>query len=104
MDGTTEFSIFDNMEAAFDNGFNHWEIDEIGNISRIHQNYHINAERLTEMNWINHILQKNDNTAEQEFYFVFLEALKRAGYISLTIDLLNPLMISAEKSSTEEAV
>lgn len=104
MEKTSEFKYFDNIEEALDTNFKYWEVDEIGNISRKDKNYPIDAKRLTEMNWLNHILQKNLNSAEQEFYFVFLEALKKAGYISLTINLLDNLKISAEKSSTEETL
>ncbi|MCR4857310.1 MAG: hypothetical protein K5890_03830 [Bacteroidales bacterium] len=83
------YNIFDKeiMDKIFNNSFEYWNIDNTGNISKKRMVYEIEQNRLTEMNWLNHILSKNEKTEEQEFYFVFIEALRRAGYKKLIIDL-----------------
>ena len=81
-----------NIEDALNATYKFWEIDDNGNIIRLHQeSYIIEKDRLTELNWLNHILNKYDENAGNEFYFVFMEALKKAGYKTLTIDLEDSL-------------
>lgn len=93
----TGFSIFDKHNEVFNEKFSFWNVDDEGNIFRNDYNYEIAADRLTEMNWLNHVMHKNEKTAESEFYFVFTEALRRAGYKKLIIDLEDETKISAEK-------
>lgn len=49
------------------------------------------------MNWLNQVIRKNEKTAESEFYFAFVEALRRAGFKRLIINLEDETRISAEK-------
>lgn len=82
-----EFRIFDDMEDALEDNFEFWEVDEEGNITSKSSTYEIPKERLDEMNWLSHILQKNEKSREKEFYFAYIKALKNAGYKSIVIDL-----------------
>ena len=81
-----------NIEDALNATYKFWKIDDNGNIRRLFQeDYIIEKDRFTEMNWLNHILGKYDENAGNEFYFVYMEALKKAGYKTLTIDLEDSL-------------
>ena len=91
------FNVYDKFNEVFDNKYNFWDVDETGNIVRKDQSYEIGSERLTEMNWLNHVMSKNEKIAGCEFYFVFTEALRRAGYKKLIIDLEDETKITAEK-------
>ena len=82
-----EFRIFDDMEDALEDNFEFWEVDEEGNITSKSSTYEIPKERLDELNWLSHILQKNEKSREKEFYFAYIKALKNAGYKSIVIDL-----------------
>ncbi len=86
------FSPFDKemIDKVLSNELKYWTVDEQGDISRKDRNYEISHQRLTDINWLDQILSKNEKNAEQEFYFVFIEALRRAGYKTVTIDLENP--------------
>lgn len=86
------------LEEIFTKKFNHWDVDDMGNISRKIQSYPISFDQLSDMNWLNHIFSKDiDPTEKNEFYFVYLKALKNAGFQKITIDLEKPYKISAEK-------
>ncbi len=78
------------IEKALSSDFDFWNLDEEGNISKKGMRYELPSDRLTEYNWLNHILPQNDKSTEKEFYFVYIEALKRAGYKKITIDLEDP--------------
>ena len=82
-----EFRIFNDMEDALEDNFEFWKVDEEGNITSKSSTYEISKERLDEMNWLSHILQKNEKSREKEFYFAYIKALKNAGYKSIVIDL-----------------
>ena len=82
-----EFRIFDDMEGALKDNFEFWEVDEEGNITCKSHTYEISKERLGEMNWLSHMLKKNEKSKEKEFYFAYIKALKNAGYKSIVIDL-----------------
>ena len=43
--------------------------------------------------------EKKEKTAESEFYFAFVEALRRAGFKRLIINLEDETRISAEKQN-----
>ena len=95
---TVDFSDSNFFNKVITNNFEYWDIDELGNILRKEDNYPIEHHRLLVHNWLDQIIKKNGSNAEQEFYFVFLEALERAGYKKLIIDLKDPLhSISVEK-------
>lgn len=51
----------------------------------------IGTSGLTQQNWLTHILNKSDANEIYkdgvDFYFAYFEALKRAGYKSITISL-----------------
>lgn len=91
------FNVYDKFKETFNEKFNFWDVDEVGNIVRKDQSYEIGCERLTEMNWLNQVIRKNEKTAESEFYFAFVEALRRAGFKRLIINLEDETRISVEK-------
>ena len=93
------FNVYDKFNEVFNEKFNFWDVDEVGNVVRKDQRYEIGFERLTETNWLNHIIRKNEITAESEFYFAFVEALRRAGFKRLIINLEDETRISAEKQN-----
>ena len=86
---------FDSVDEDLENQFEHWTISNCGDIEhRERTDIVIPQSALLNQNWLTHILKKvsygNCAPAEQEFYFVYLEALKRAGYRKITIDLEDP--------------
>lgn len=91
------YSIFDKINDVFNETFKFWNVDEEGNIFRKDYHYEIPSEHLTIMNWLNQVMSKNEKTAESEFYFAFVEALRRAGFKRLIINLEDETRISAEK-------
>ena len=82
-----EINVTDDMDAVLMDTFEFWEVSEDGNITCKSHTYEIPKERLGEMNWLSHILQKNEKSKEKEFYFAYIKALKNAGYNSIVIDL-----------------
>lgn len=87
----------ENLEDIFQNNFTFWDVDDKGNISKKDKKYEISCDRLLELNWLEHIIKKNKQTAEQEFYYVFMAALKNAGYSQITINLDEPFKLQATK-------
>lgn len=89
--------IFDDMESVFEATFKNWEILEDCTIVSKNRRYTIEGDRLLEQNWLNHILNKVGEQYDKEFYFVYLEALRRKGYKKITIDIVDKRsLISAE--------
>lgn len=95
----SEFRITDDFDEVFNRNFKHWKIDDKGNISLNNQpHYEITYDRLIEQNWLNQVISKCQEDATHEFYFVFIEALRRAKYKTITIDLKDPVnKITAER-------
>lgn len=92
-----EYIKMQNEEEIFQNNFTFWDVDNKGNISKKDKNYEIPCDRLTELNWLEQVIKKNELTAEQEFYYVFMVALKNAGYSQITINLNDPFNLDATK-------
>ena len=85
---------FDNIEEDLTNDFHFWKIADNGDITRSdREEVEIPCEALLNTNWLSHEIKKERQSgtasAESEFYFVFMEALRRAGYKQITIDVEN---------------
>lgn len=97
------YNPLDNIDEALKNDFEFWTVSEKGDISRPDRaEVQIPAEDLLSQNWLSHMIGKERNkdskSAEAEFYFAYMEALRRAGYKRITLDLENPhAAISGEK-------
>ena len=88
------YNPLDNIDEALENGFEFWSVTENGDICRYDRSeIQITADRLLETNWLTQEIGKtrkpDSKTAESEFYFVYIEALRRAGYKKITLDLEN---------------
>lgn len=88
------YNPLDNIEKALDNDFKFWSITDDGDICRPDRSeIQIQAGELLDVNWLSQIIGKervqNSKNAESEFYFVFMEALRRAGYKKITLDVEN---------------
>lgn len=94
---TVDFSDPDFFNEAISTKLEFWNVDEFGNMCGKY-GQEIPCDRLTEQNWLNHYLVKEEKTLSKEFYFAFIEALKNAGYKKLIINLKDPMHpISVEK-------
>lgn len=83
---------FDDIENDLAPNFEFWTISDKGDILYKGRDYiSIPSEDLLSMNWLSQEIKKerspNSKSAESEFYFVFIEALRRAGYKTITIDV-----------------
>ncbi len=93
----------DNIEETLNENFKFWTVSEKGDIGRPDRSeVQISAEELLSENWLHYTIGKERKTgskcAESEFYFVFMEALRRAGYKKITLDVEDPrIPISGEK-------
>jgi hypothetical protein len=88
------YNPLDNINDALSADFNFWTISEKGDIGRPDRSdVLISAEELLDTNWLTQEIGKervsNSKAAEAEFYFVFMEALRRAGYKKITLDVEN---------------
>lgn len=98
-----EYRPLDNIAEVLNNDFKFWTVSERGDIGRPDRTeVQIPAEDLLSQNWLSHMIAKERNigskSAEAEFYFVFMEALRRAGYKKVTLDVKNlHATISGEK-------
>ena len=89
---TTPFSNLD--DDLQNNEFQFWTVADNGDIGRPDRtDIQIPKEKLLSQNWLTHVIAKerhpNTDSAEKEFYFVLMEALRRAGYKRITINLEN---------------
>lgn len=88
------YNPMDNIEETLNENFKFWTVSEKGDISRSYRPEEgIPAENLLDTNWLSHMMGKervkDSKSAESEFYFVFMEALRRAGYKKITLDVEN---------------
>lgn len=88
------YNPLDNLDEALDNDFKFWSITDNGDICRPDRSeIQIQASELLDVNWLSHIIGKgrvpDSKNAESEFYFVFMEALHRAGYKRIMLDVEN---------------
>ena len=78
--------------------FKYWTVFENGDMEekfdpkeKSESPYQIPANRLNIMNWLSHAFTRTgadwNDEKKLEFYFAYVEALKNAGFTSLTIDL-----------------
>ena len=86
--------LFEDVEKDLTERFTWWEVDDKGNIKfKGHTKTSISAEDLVIGNLLTHVLSRkrneNEESANSEFYFAFMLALKRAGYKKITIDIEN---------------
>lgn len=88
MDDSLGFRLFDDVENDL-HQFKYWDVDSDGNIKYLgYTKTQINKDQLTKGNLLTHYLMKDlDDGASKEFYFAFVQALRNAGYTSMTIDL-----------------
>lgn len=89
-----EYNPLDNIDEALKNDFEFWTVSEKGDISRPDRaEVQIPAEDLLSQNWLSHMIgkerDKDSKSAEAEFYFAYMEALRRAGYKRITLDVEN---------------
>lgn len=87
-----EYNPLDNIDEALKNDFDFWTVSDKGDIGRPDRTeVQIPAEELLSQNWLSHMIGKEryvgSKSAEAEFYFVFMEALRRAGYKKITLDV-----------------
>lgn len=83
---------FDDIDNDLTMDFEYWEISDNGDISLFgRDDIRISSKDLLSMNWLSHEIKKerrpNSRSAESEFYLVYIEALRRAGYRTITIDV-----------------
>lgn len=80
--------------------FKYWTVFENGDMEEKYDpkeqsesSYPISANRLNKTNWLSHVFKKvgPDWSDEKkiEFYFAYVEAIKNAGFTSISIDLEN---------------
>lgn len=86
------YNPLDNIDDALSGDFNFWTVSEKGDIGRPDRSdVQISAEELLTDNWLFQMIDKErkagSRSAEAEFYFVFMEALRRAGYKKITLDV-----------------
>lgn len=80
------------LSNLMDEQLKYWTVSENGDIDTteaMDSSYPIPANRLTEMNWLNHIFSKvyeDDGVVKSEFYVAYFEALKNAGYKTIEFD------------------
>lgn len=88
MDDSLEFRLFDDVENDL-HQFKYWDVDSDGNIKYLgHTKTPISKDQLTKGNLLTHyLMNKLEDGASAEFYFAFIQALRNAGYTSMTIDL-----------------
>lgn len=78
--------------------YKYWTVSENGDMDekivpeeQPYPCYPIPANRLNELNWLTHVFNKVGpdwpDEKKIEFYFAYLEALRNAGFKSITIDL-----------------
>ena len=70
------FNVYDKCNEVFNEKFNFWDVDEVGNIVRKDQRYEIGCERLTEMNWLNQVIRKNEKLLKVNFTLPLLKHLE----------------------------
>ena len=89
------YNPMDNIEEALTNSWEeYWEIKDDGtmiNIQSPRMTYRIEGERLTEENWLYHIFEKGEDYYNKEFFFAYMEALRRRGITQITIDVNKPM-------------
>lgn len=83
---------FDDVDEDLINDFKYWTIGVNGDIGRPdREDVQISKEELLSQIWLTHVIKKerhhNTDSAESEFYSVFMEALKRAGYKKIILDV-----------------
>ena len=91
-DSSESSSPFEDIEDTLSNDFQFWRVAENGDISRSDREYiEITSQHLLEQNWLTIEMEKERHrgtaNAEREFYFAYIEALRRAGYKKIIIDV-----------------
>lgn len=80
--------------------FKYWTVFENGDMEekfdpkeKSESSYQIPANRLNKMDWLSHAFTRTgadwNNEKKLEFYFAYVEALKNAGFTSISINLEN---------------
>lgn len=88
------YSPMDGFEEALIPQYEkYWEIKDDGTMVNIAspQKYTIEGERLTEENWLYPIFEKSGDYFNKEFFFAYMEALRRRGISQITIDVNKPM-------------
>lgn len=86
------YNPLENIDETLSDDFKFWTVSEKGDIGRPdRREVIISAEELLDTNWLSHEISKerilNSKAAEAEFYFVFMKALRNAGYKRITLDV-----------------
>ena len=96
----------DNIEEALTNSWEeYWEIKDDGtmiNIQSPRMTYRIEGERLTEENWLYHIFEKGEDYYNKEFFFAYMEALRRRGITQITIDVNKPMNLIKTQTMSDK--
>lgn len=89
----SDFKMFEDIEEDLSPIYSSaWEVMDNGRICyKGHSGFVIEANALTSGNRLTEVLSKvfEIDNATTQFYFAFMQALKNAGYSSITIDLSN---------------
>lgn len=101
------YRIFDNEEDVFKETWEkYWEIQDDGTMVNIAspQKYTIEGERLTEENWLYPIFEKSGDYFNKEFFFAYMEALRRRGISQITIDVNKPMNLIKTQTVSDKGV
>lgn len=102
------YRIFDNEEDVFKETWEkYWEIQDDGtmiNIQHPQKSYRIEGDRLTEENWLYHIFGKEPDYFNKEFFFAYMEALRRRGVTQITIDINKPMNLIKTQTVSDKGV
>ena len=93
------YSPMDGFEEALIPQYEkYWEIKDDGTMVNIAspQKYTIEGERLTEENWLYPIFEKSGDYFNKEFFFAYMEALRRRGISQITIEHVLPQSLSKD--------